>query len=155
MSIDYIAGFFDGEGTFGVYGSNQKPNISVTQTEVEILREMRDFVGLGNIYKEKIRNKNWSQSYKWSITGRENCLTFISLIKPHLRLKRKIDKANEIEEVLTIQIKAQKEQLEERKHVEDSIIQLSKSGLSCRKIAERVGLSRSTVNRIIKNKFAQ
>ena len=63
MNWDYVAGFYEGEGTCGAYFCKYKNKneektrfyyrlqVGITQNEKFILNEIKNFVGFGKIYK--------------------------------------------------------------------------------------------------------
>lgn len=66
--LEWIAGFLEGEGSFGYNsGSGQ---VGVSQVNLEPLTRLLNLLG-GNIYPVKLNNKNpnWNDAYAWHITG--------------------------------------------------------------------------------------
>lgn len=149
MNIDYIAGFFDGEGSFGLYGKIKRPKVSITQTDFDILEKIRIFLGMGQVYKLSKRKDNWKDSWIFTITNREDCLKFVKLIKPHLLLERKIKKAEEIIDELENYLENNKLYKSERDTLKQKVIELSLQGFSCREIEKKLPLSRTTVSRML------
>jgi hypothetical protein len=60
MNWDYIAGFFDGEGNLHINRSNINVNgspnyailVRIYNSSYEVLQEIKNFIGFGNIYKK-------------------------------------------------------------------------------------------------------
>jgi len=52
MNWDYIAGFFDGEGS-AIIRRNRNVEISFANTNKAVLQQIREFVGFGNIHTSK------------------------------------------------------------------------------------------------------
>ena len=84
MDLNYIAGFFDGEGTIGL---NPYPITNCGQCNEEILQQMRDFVGLGDVYIQREAQGKWRKCFQWKISGK-NAIRFLEIITPHLVLKK-------------------------------------------------------------------
>lgn len=91
MNLDWIAGFFDGEGSASValarhrstvYGYKIAPRIRMTQKTPGILCKIRDTLGMGNV---RFQNKCWH----WGIQRRGDCLRFVELFAPLSHLKSK------------------------------------------------------------------
>ena len=108
LSIEYIAGLFDGEGTVGIYrvtnGKSDKTNwtsrLNISGSYRPVLEKIHTFCGYGNIYSAK-RNKKLiatrygsldtslcKQGWKWQITNRNDIKNFLSKILPHLHEKK-------------------------------------------------------------------
>ena len=69
--IVFLAGIFDGEGSFGVWGKGNGRKTfqcSVEMRDKDILDRFSQFFG-GNVHKCKLRNVKWSQTWRWRLTG--------------------------------------------------------------------------------------
>ena len=60
MNWNYIAGFFDGEGTLTRTGSRYK--IGITQTNKEVLEEIQSFTKIGLMHRIKKRKPHWKDA---------------------------------------------------------------------------------------------
>ena len=70
--IIFLAGIFDGEGSFGVWGkgNNRKSfQCSVEMCDQDIIQRFSDIFG-GSILQVKIRRSNWKQTWKWKLSGK-------------------------------------------------------------------------------------
>jgi hypothetical protein len=100
MDIQYIAGFFDGEGSIGIDarkakhegGANSyilKVKIAqcVTEESIALLNEIQQEFG-GSISKKDNSRKNarWRPAIEWTATTRK-ALVFLEAIAPYARLK--------------------------------------------------------------------
>lgn len=68
----YLAGFFDGEGSVGVYNVGGKPTVALTVVgihEDSVRRFHCAFGGSVSIIKESVE-RNTRQAYQWRVTGR-------------------------------------------------------------------------------------
>jgi intein/homing endonuclease len=91
MNLDYIAGFFDGEGCASlalvrhptaVYGYKLGPRIRITQKTREILDQIQEFLGMGKVRPD-------TRCWNLHIERRQDCLRFVELIAPRSKLKSK------------------------------------------------------------------
>jgi len=92
----YLAGFFDGEGTatvkriknknyrFGIYF---QPIVFITNTNLEILEEIKKITGTGIIINLKNLNPHWKSRYNLQISGQE-ARAFLKNIFSYLRMKK-------------------------------------------------------------------
>ena len=89
MDIKYIAGFFDGEGTCGVYINGKQgsynPKVSFYQNEKEVLEEIKNYFGIGKIFSGGSRGKG----SVLSVQNRRHCSVILQEMLPFLRVKYK------------------------------------------------------------------
>lgn len=95
MSLGYLAGFFDGEGSVGIYGStrynlrvciNQVVNSDSTVLFDELVKNFG-----GALYYPKRTRLHHKQAVSWTAYG-EAAMPFLIAIRPYLRLKmRQVD----------------------------------------------------------------
>lgn len=145
MNWDYIAGFFDGEGTFGNYGSGYK--ISVTQTNKKVLEKIQSFTKLGHIHHLKKRKSHWKDAWVYYIAKQEDVYIFLNKILDKLVVKketsskalpklRKKIKNRERQRIRTIKRKRQAKNLR-------------KEGFSYRQIGKKLGIDWGYARRLI------
>ena len=96
----YLAGFFDGEGTFSIIrrpekrspiGYSYQPYIEIASTNEEIIRWLNNFIGKGFTFWRP-RNGNAKDAFAQHITGMKTIIEFISILYPYLRLKKEVAK---------------------------------------------------------------
>lgn len=82
MSWDYVAGFFDGEGSVGFQKKKGRfyPRIIFTQKDRKILELIKSFIGFGNIYGTRSRNLE--------IDRHEDCLELAEKLIPRTFVKK-------------------------------------------------------------------
>ena len=89
ISIQYIAGFFDGEGCVSV-SLNKTPknsqtiyriHLSVAQKTPEVIRAFR---GFGSVYQTK------AGIWRWEIGGSGQCIKVIETMHPYLIVKANV-----------------------------------------------------------------
>ena len=67
----FLAGLFDGEGSFGVWGKGngrKSFQCSVEMCDKDSVQKFADFFG-GNVVKPRLRKSHWTQTYKWKLSG--------------------------------------------------------------------------------------
>jgi len=67
----FLAGLFDGEGSFGVWGKGngrKSFQCSVEMCDKDSVQKFADFFG-GNVVKPRVRKSHWTQTYKWKLSG--------------------------------------------------------------------------------------
>ena len=67
----FLAGLFDGEGSFGVWGKGDGRKTfqcSVEMCDRDSVKKFADFFG-GNVVKPRLRKSHWTQTYKWKLSG--------------------------------------------------------------------------------------
>ena len=87
MSWQYIAGFFDGEGSANKY-KNRIPRIQLTNTNRQVLEIIRDFMQCGSIYLHRMKHDNWKDCYVLVIHSYKDVLFFCRSILKFLIIKK-------------------------------------------------------------------
>ena len=94
VSIEYVAGLFDGEGNPYVVQKTPKEcpriHITITNTNKEVLEIIQKTLGYGKV-KERSQPKNrinWSKCYCFRICNREDAKDFLRKILPFLIIKK-------------------------------------------------------------------
>ncbi len=97
ISKDYIAGFFDGEGSITIKVSNDKRRkhgvylggrIQIIQTNKEILEKIALFLGYGKVEKRIRRKKIHLPCWNLYFQNEEHCKDFIKRFKDLVYLKK-------------------------------------------------------------------
>ena len=87
-ALAYLVGFFDGEGSVGIYKDghgNYYCKVSVVNTFLPILKEYKEAFG-GSIYKHISKEENHRQAWTWQIAG-QSARPFLTTILPLLKEK--------------------------------------------------------------------
>ena len=69
----FLAGLFDGEGSFGIWGKGngrKSFQCSVEMCDKDIIQRFVDIFG-GSILTVKIRNDKWKQTRRWRQSGKK------------------------------------------------------------------------------------
>jgi len=146
MNWNYIAGFFDGEGTINPC-ENNRYKVGITQANKKVLEEIQLFTKIGHIHSIKKRKSHWKNAWIYYISKQEDVYKFLNTISPRLIVKRKeilkiIPKLKE----KTAQIKEQKLKVIKRKQLAEK---LREKGLSFREIGKRLGIDWGYARRLI------
>jgi hypothetical protein len=86
LTPDYISGLVDGEGSFTVYVRNPndpRPRVrrvhaeprfylKLIERDKQILDELKEFFGCGNVYFQKDKRPNHQQCYRYEVAGRDD-----------------------------------------------------------------------------------
>jgi len=67
----FLAGLFDGEGSFGIWGKGKGRKTfqcGIEMCDKDILDRFSDFFG-GNVMKVKLRKSHWTQTWRWRLSG--------------------------------------------------------------------------------------
>jgi len=67
----FLAGLFDGEGSFGIWGKGQGRKTfqcGIEMCDKDILDRFSNFFG-GNVMKVKLRKSHWTQTWRWRLSG--------------------------------------------------------------------------------------
>ncbi len=96
VDLAYAAGILDGEGSICLtrnrVGRWPSPQVAVASNDRELLEWLRAQFG-GSISVKKPRRSTHQISYDWKLTD-QNALRFLQLVRPFLRIERKIARAD-------------------------------------------------------------
>ena len=147
MTWEYIAGFFDGEGS--LVFSDGRWRVSIPQTNEDVLVQIRSFAKCGNLLKARKRQSHWKDSWVYYIVSQKDAYRFLINIKPFLIVKR----SSVVESLpkLGYIIKQQNQRLDKRKKRFKEAFRLRNQGLSYHAIELRMGLDRGYIRRLLIN----
>jgi hypothetical protein len=88
----FLAGVFEGEGSFGFWSSGYKGKryfgFTIKMTDKDIIERFIEFFKLGRIEKAKIYKDHHKQAYVWRLTGKKAINVVLPLV-PYLGIRRK------------------------------------------------------------------
>jgi len=98
--LAYVAGVFDGEGSFSVSGQRADhrsliPRAVVKMTDLDVLERCRGSTGLGTVWHDKLRPGERKESHVWTVSGFPRVQALVAMMWPWLGDRRKA-KAKEI-----------------------------------------------------------
>ncbi len=153
MNWNYIAGFFDGEGSICQlkFGKHKRVRfyVSISNTDYKVLKEIQKFAKVGNVYKCTDRNPRWKPCWQYMINSHVDIVYFINHI-----VKRSLVKKKSLVEKRKSLLKYQEARRLTRKKFVDKyekrIRRNFRRGISISELARKVGLSRPSVRIYLK-----
>ena len=106
LSAEYVLGLVDGEGSFTVYIRHPRDSrervrrvkaepkfyLKLIEKDKDILYELKNFFGCGNVYFQRDRRKNHQNCYRYEVSKREDLeriiIPFFRKYRPHLASKK-------------------------------------------------------------------
>jgi bacterioferritin-associated ferredoxin len=141
MNIDYIGGFFDGEGSIVV--TDTRVRVTIPQTNEDILKEISSFFGCGIVDKLKKRQDHWKDAWQYRTRSNEESYNVLLTLRDHLIMKK--DKAYKACSILEKSMTARS--IRKRKIME--AVSMVNDGLSYRDIEKLTGIGRQSICRRI------
>lgn len=146
INWDYIAGFFDGEGSILKPGETDY-RVSILQTHEGVLKEIQRFTQVGNICEVAKRKAHWKESWVYYVARQKDVLLFLKKIYPRLIVKKNL--AKKIIPVLTsIVLSNKKKKLNLQKKAKACKF-LRSRGLSYRAIGAKLKIDHGYARRLI------
>ena len=96
ISIIYMAGLFDGEGTVtlsrGKKNEFRRPIISISSTTFELMQFARDTFG-GCISKHRVSDEHYKESWNWRVKG-NTAIELAQMLLPYIKEPEKVRRCN-------------------------------------------------------------
>lgn len=93
LSLEYIAGFIDGEGCFTILNVGHDcyaPNFCIVNTNLQLLQRIQKFLSHNlKIYTRHPKNPNWKICYQVYTDNIDDCKSIARLLEPYLMIKKK------------------------------------------------------------------
>jgi len=93
VSVEYLAGFFDGEGSIGVYrrkdAHRPKFSVVVVNTNKQSLRSFQEFFQVGKIYEHRKYKTHHKDKWRWIVGGRREVEVVLGKLVGHLSVKQR------------------------------------------------------------------
>ena len=72
--LAFLAGVFEGEGSFGIWSSGKNNNkryfrIQIEMSDKDVICQFEDFFNLGTVYPRKPRQEHHKVIYNWRVNG--------------------------------------------------------------------------------------
>lgn len=91
QKLIFLAGVFEGEGSFGFWGKINKSNrylrVQIRMCDEDIVLRFIDFFKLGSISTHLPKNTKHSQSWKWTVSG-DKAIDVMLQLTPYLGIRR-------------------------------------------------------------------
>ena len=92
QKLIFLAGVFEGEGSFGFWGKDNKNNryfrIQVRMTDEDIVVRFVDFFRLGYVNLHIPKKNHLKKSWKWTVSG-DKAMEVMLQMAPYLGIRRK------------------------------------------------------------------
>ena len=150
MTWEYIAGFFDGEGSLTHNGKGFR--ITIPQTNEEVLDSIRNFTKAGFVMHITKRKAHWKESWTYYIAAQKDVYDFLMQIKKFVIVK----KANVLAVLPELKYNIEQQRLRQDKSLQRraQAVALREKGLSYWRIGlEMGGLDRGYIRRIILRRY--
>lgn len=145
MTWEYIAGFIDGEGS--IVKRKWVYNLYISQTNFEVLEEIRKFAGRGFVYSLGKRKSHWKDAWLYSAGGGKNTYYILSHVVNNLIVKK------ELALLVLDEMKLRLENISTAKNLKNERIRKAKllrlKKWSYRKIGKELGTDFGYIRRII------
>lgn len=145
MTWEYIAGFFDGEGSITYNGKGFR--ITISQTNKEVLEKIKNFTGKGKIFETYKRQKHWKDAWVYYIAKQEEVYYFLINVQKNLIVKAGL--AGKTIPNLKKILDNQKIKSNRRKMITQVAKRLRKQGLTYRQIGRKLEVDYGYVRRLI------
>ena len=92
LDAAYLAGFWDGEGSFMLHGRNG-PNSSISfrvvavASKPQVIEWIVNVTGIGRVQVWDAKNPKWAPRWTWTVNG-DGAESFTRQLLPYLKLKR-------------------------------------------------------------------
>ena len=145
MTWNYIAGFFDGEGSLTHNGKGYR--VTISQTNFEVLESIRMFSGVGYVIKPAKRKAHWKDNWVYYVARQKDVYSFMMKMKPFLVVKR--DLFLSVEDKILNFVKRQKEKNILRQKKAELAVKLRNEGYTYREIGKRTNTDFGQIRRVI------
>ena len=103
--LAYLAGVFDGEGSFGHWSKGQKNNykevvVQVEMRDIDIIGKFQEFFACGHISYRAPRTENANPTHVWKVKG-DKALEVLKLMLPFFGERRR-EKYNHVVESIRV-----------------------------------------------------
>lgn len=88
LTSAYVAGFFDGEGSLGIYGENAESFVIQLDSTCEYIVHFLAYKYGGTVSVSHQSTATTQTSYKWRIRDTHQAVKFLLTVMPYLRLKQ-------------------------------------------------------------------
>jgi hypothetical protein len=92
QKLIFLAGVFEGEGSFGFWGKEEKDNryfrTQVRMTDEDIIVRFIDYFKLGSVSTHTPSKEHYKKSWKWTVAG-DKAMVVMLQIAPYLGIRRK------------------------------------------------------------------
>jgi len=154
MTWQYIAGFYDGEGSLIRHGRGHGFRALIPQAHYEVLISIQAFTKVGYIFKKRKRKSHWKESWVYGVSRQKDLYQFLKNIQPYCIVKReKIDYALPI---IQKNLAAEQSRLQLRLRRFNAARGMRQNGYTYRRIGKKLDVDFGYIRRLLKkNQTAQ
>jgi hypothetical protein len=145
MTWEYIAGFFDGEGSICHNGKGYR--VTIVQTNQEVLDDIIHFSGVGSVIKITKRKAHWKDSWVYYIARQKDVYFFIKHVVRFLRVKKNV--VEKVVPILSIYLVNKHRHELHAEKMKSIAKKMRIEGYTYREIGKKVGLDWGYVRRIL------
>jgi hypothetical protein len=91
-TVQWAAGVFEGEGSFGIYNrqkeKNKYPNAVMSMTDEDVMRSFLSVVMIGTLRGPYTRKEVSRPIWRWEVTRRSHFCFFAQTMIPYLHSRR-------------------------------------------------------------------
>jgi hypothetical protein len=91
LRLGWIVGIVEGEGWLGASGGRPgQATITVQMTDLDVIERLAEWSGVGNVSGPyHVRHTDRQDTWKWSVTARDDAAWLIGQMAPYLGARRK------------------------------------------------------------------
>lgn len=145
MTWEYIAGFFDGEGSIVAKRSGYA--VMIPQTNEQVLDQIATFIGVGKVYSLGKRKAHWKDAWVYCVTDYLGTAKVLKGMYPHLVLKKKL--ASKALGQIRVLLQLAKQRLKLHELREKKGKKLRAEGYTFRQIGKILGIDFGYARRLI------
>jgi len=90
--LAYLAGVFDGEGSFGIWskgvGKTKQLRVNVDMADSDVIMRFLTFFKTGAIYSRQPKDPKHKLMYSWRVTHKETAIDILRRMLPYLSKRR-------------------------------------------------------------------
>lgn len=145
MTWQYIAGFFDGEGS--IVTKRDGYALMISQTNEEVLNNIKNYTGVGNVYPITKRKEHWKDAWVYCVTDYHGTAKVLKGMLPHLVVKKKLAQKAIVQ--VNILLRERNKILQKHRFRQNEAIKLRKKGLTFRAIGKILSIDFGYARRLI------
>lgn len=139
----WLAGFFDGEGCIHLPKNHVGIDVSVSNTNRDLIESLHRHVGMGYIEEITFDQPGWNTKYSWRVRRYADARHVIIQMREWLTIKA------DAADAAMLRIAAVARRASETRGRHADVVRLSNTGMAQKDIAEQLNLNRGTVSVII------
>ena len=90
ITLDYVIGLIEGDGTMFINKSDNCPRLAIGTIDQDMIEGVQNFFnGIGHIYEVKRKNPNHKTLYRWDLYKKQEVQKILTEIYPLLGVRRR------------------------------------------------------------------